>query len=563
LATRPLSTTAPSPRQPGAARPGGRLPAAAIAVAGLLTLTACQSQAGTAGAGSSPVTGGTLKFALDEGPECLNPAVSPQDVTAMVDRNVFDSLVSRSDDGSFHPWLATSWTVSPDGLTYTFNLRTGVTFQDGTAFDAAAVQTNLDYIVAKTTKSQYAASLIGTYASSTAINPTTVQIKLSKPSATFLQALSTTYLGMQSPKSIQTDAANLCNKPVGTGPFSLASFTVNGNIVLKRNAAYNWAPQTASHTGAAYLDGITFSTAADDSVRYNLLAAGQVQAIEPVPPQFAAPLKSTGLLQYLSTADPGVVQTLFFNSTKGIWADERLREALMRAVNLDALDKSVYFDEVTRSWSVLSPDTPDYDTALTDTWPTNLNTANQLLDQAGWTTRNAAGYRTKNGQELTLTWVYASAVQSTDQLPTFAQGIQAQAKAVGINVQYVAQDTGTFVTNVSTLNFGAYSTSFVRDEPDILHYFYASDETLFKGGGNVAQVAVPQLDQWLDDAETTSNPATRATDYDNAQSYIIKNALAIPLFVNMESVGASPDVHGLTFDSNAYPLFYSAWLSKS
>jgi peptide/nickel transport system substrate-binding protein len=557
LASRPLPSAVPSR---GRSRRGPA--AAALALTATLLLSACGAGPASSAADSAPISGGTLTVALDQGPQCLNPAVSPQDVTALVDRNIFDSLVSRSADGTYHPWLATSWKLSPNGLTYTFQLRTGVTFQDGTAFDAAAVKQNLDYIVAPSTKSEYAAALIGAYAGSKVTGRYTIEIDLSKPSAPFLQALSTAYLGMQSPRSLEHDAANLCAAPVGTGPFSLKSFTVNGDIVLDRDSGYAWAPKNASHSGPAYLSGITFKVAADDSVRYNLLASGQVNAIEPVSPEFASALKSSGL-QYLTAQDPGVVESLFFNSTKGIWADARLRTALLRSLDLSALVKSVYFGQVDPAWSVLSPTTPDYDTTLTNSWSTDRTLANSLLDQAGWTGRDAAGYRTKGGQELDLKWIYAAQSQSNDQLPTFAQGIQAQAKTVGINVQYVAEDTGTFVTNVSELDFGAYATGFVRDEPDILHYFYASDETLAQGGGNVAQVSVPRLDGWLDGAETTSTAATRASDYAQAQQYIIKNALAVPLFVEEETVGASTAVHGVVFDANAYPLFYGAWLGAS
>lgn len=324
-----------------------------------LTAAACTSggstSSGSAG-GGTPTAGGDLRFATSVEPECLDPEVGARDVDALIDRNIFDSLVEQTANGGFKPWLAKSWTISPDRLTYTFTLRTGVVFHDGTWLDAAAVKATLDHAVDPKARSYYAASLISAYSGATVVNPTTVAVRLSRPSRPFLQALSTPYLGIQSPKSIRDDFKNLCQKPVGTGPFVFAGWSKGSSVKLSRNPKYAWGPSTAAHTGVARLDSLTFSFVAESSVRLGALTSGQADVISEVPPHNVALVRKVD--QLLTAPEPGAVYTLLLNTKYGPLTDERVRKAFQRSVNLDKLVDSVYAGQYKRAWSVLSPATP-------------------------------------------------------------------------------------------------------------------------------------------------------------------------------------------------------------
>jgi len=526
----------------------------------LMGTAACGSSGTTSSAGSAPVTGGTLRYATAVEPECLDPEVAARDVDALVDRNIFDSLVSYLPDGTFHPWLAERWTVSPDKLTYTFTLRPGVTFQDGTPLNAAAVKATLDHAVDPKAKSYYAASLIGAYARSTVVDDRTVKVRLSRPNAPFLQALSTAYLGIQSPRSIKEDSAGLCQRPVGSGPFSFVSWTKNTRITLKRNPAYRWGPATAGHTGPARLDGIVFTFVPEDSVRVGALSSGQVDAISDVPANSVKQLRRTS--QMLTAQAPGAVYTVLLNSRSGPLADEKVRVALQRSLDLDKLVRSVYFGEYQRAWSVLSPSTADYDPATVGSWKYDPALSNRLLDQAGWTRRDSAGYRTKDGKRLILRWPYASALMR-DQREILGEGIQAEAKLVGIDIQFSSEDPGTLNTALSTgTGLDLFAMSFVRAEPDILRYFFASNQGVAKGGANLFNLADPKLDSWFIAATSTSNSAIRRNDFAEIQQYLNTHALALPTYVPTYLLGASKKLHAVTFEAQAYPLFYDAWLSR-
>src|SRR5689334_21664191 len=149
---------------------------AAATVLGTAGLSGCGTTDGSAGGDASesgsPVRGGALSFAINSEADCLDPHQSPADVAGFFARPMLDSLVSLSADGEIHPWLATSWSVSPDQKTYSFTLRSDVTFTNGEKFDGAAVKANLDHIVAPATKSQLAAGTIATYSGTTVVDPT-------------------------------------------------------------------------------------------------------------------------------------------------------------------------------------------------------------------------------------------------------------------------------------------------------------------------------------------------------------------------------------------------------
>lgn len=536
---------------------------AALPLALTLTLAACSSDtSGTSGHNgdtTKPVAGGTLTYATDQTQPTLDPAVSPTDITGIVGLHIFDSLVAQTSPTTFKPWLATRWEISPDGKTYTFHLRTGVTFQDGTPFHADAVKKTLDHVVAPATKSQYAGSLIAAYKSATVVDDSTVRIELSRAFSPFLQALSTPYLGIQSPKALAVPVAQY--KPVGTGPFSFVSWAQRKNIVLVRNPHYNSPPAGAKHTGPAYFDRINIDLVAEDTTRFGALMSHQVQAIANVPPVDAKPLKAAGL-QLLTYQAPGANWNVYFNVSRGVTKDIRVRQAVQAAIDVPSLIKSVYFGQYEAAKNSISPSTGDYDPAAADSLQGyDPAAAGRLLDAAGWTQRNSKGYRTKNGQELDIQWPYTPTGIRNGR-GTVAEGIQAQAKKSGINIKWSSVAAGTYVADIQNGTYDLMDYSFVRAHPDILRLLFSSKQLVSKGGENASYANSPQLDAWLEEATGTTDEAVAKKDYALAQAYVLKNAYLIPGYVEQTSLGASAELHGVTFTPQSFPDFYDAWLAK-
>lgn len=529
--------------------------AAALSLS-LATAAACGTTATPATSG-----GGVLTVGTSAQPDCLDPAVSALDATAVADRGVFDSLVSMTAAGAFEPWLAQRWTISSDGRTYTFFLRGDVRFADGSPLTAAVVKASLDHVVDPRTKSKYAAGLIRRYAGAEAVDDTTVRVSLSAPDASFLDALSTPYLGIQSIPSLRRSAAELCASPVGSGPFEFVSWTRNVNLVLKRNPAYRWGPATMPDTGPARLDGVNLMFIPENSARFGVLTSGQAQLVDDLLPSQAKALRNSDGLQLLRAVPPGAVYSLFFNITKGPLADERVRRALLSAVDIDQLVKAIYLGQYQSARSLLSPSTIDYTAAAAPAYDPVL--AGRLLDQAGWTGRDAEGYRTRDGVRLTLSWPYA-AQRDRDQRSVLAQGIQAEAKQAGIDLAFTEVDVGAYSEQVlQHRTADMFAVSFERADPDILRYLLGSTSTPAQGGGNAFRVSDPQLDGWLNAADAATDTAVRRQNYIAAQRYLADHVLTMPLYVPLYLAGASARLHGVSFEPDGYTSFYGAWLAAS
>ncbi|WP_405861136.1 ABC transporter substrate-binding protein [Streptomyces sp. NBC_00090] len=525
----------------------------------LAAVPACSAGGGAApAADAKPVNGGKLVYATDSEPDCWDPHTSAQDVTAFVQRPVFDSLVYQTPEGKLKPWLAKSWKVGANGTSYTFTLRDDVTFHDGSKLDAAAVKANFDHITDKKTQSQYAAGLLGPYSGATVKSPTEVEVRFSRPYAPFLQAASTTYLGIAAPASLTSGADKLCagNASVGSGPFKAGAYTRGQQRGYTKNAGYAWAPEGAGGTGPARLDSFTLRFITEDATRVGALTSGQVDAAGAVPPQQAGVVKRDTRLALSSKAVPGAVDAFYLNTRGPLFSDVRVRRAFKLAIDLDAVVGSVFQGTGARAWSILSPTTPDsYDASLEKSWPHNPRQAAELLDEAGWTGRNAEGYRTKGGKVLTVVApVYGKA-------SLFSQAVQGDLKKAGIKLDlHASTDAAEVSGRLDSGRYDVVETSWARADGDILSHFFLSTETSAGGGHNFARVADPQVDRWLKEAQAAPDGEQRAALYAKVQRWTLDQAAVVPAYVEQSTVAVNKKVHGLRQSISGWPEFYGAWV---
>ncbi|MGQ4615983.1 ABC transporter substrate-binding protein [Nocardia sp. R7R-8] len=516
---------------------------------------------GSGGDAQTPVHRGTLVYGVAGTQVSLDPAVAATAVTSVINRNVFDSLVVQTGPESFAPWLAESWKISPDGKSYTFTLRSGVTFHDGTPFDAAAVRASLDHVVDPKTKSAYAASLIAPYQETRVVASNIAEIVLKQPFTPLLQALSTPSLGIQSPKALAEPASNY--RPVGTGPFVFEQWEQGRRETLARNPGYNSAPGGADHIGPAYLDKLVFEFISEDATRFGALTSGQVQGIAGVPPVSAGQLAALPGFTLQSTETPGLNYNVYLNQSRGPLADVAVRRALSAAVDIPKLVENVYFGRYPVADNPLSRSTAAYDASARDQLATyRPETAARLLDQAGWDRRDGDGIRVKDGQRLSLTWPYWPE-GTREQREVIAEGFQAQARSAGIEILRPTVDTGTYVDKY--LIGGQYDivdVSFARPTPDVLRFAFFSDNTYAKAGGNVALVRSPKIDAWVTDAAATTDAGKAARAYSSVQHEVLDQAYIIPVYTPVSLTGFAKSVRGLTFDAQTYPRFYDVWLAS-
>src|SRR5437870_12374336 len=185
----------------------------------------------------TPVAGGTLSFAAGADPDSLDPQNTQSNPGEQVNRMMYDNLVRFSTKMQLEPALAESWTSSKDGLTWTFKLRKGVRFHDGTAFDAKAVKYFFDRVLGD--EKPFKASLYTPFVQGAQVmDDSTVRVTLKQPFAAFLFRLAHSAGGIVSPAAHQKWGKDLTLHPVGTGPFKFVEWVKGDDVTMERNVAY-------------------------------------------------------------------------------------------------------------------------------------------------------------------------------------------------------------------------------------------------------------------------------------------------------------------------------------
>lgn len=538
------------------------VPIVALTASALL-LAACSG--GDPDSGSdTPGTGGSLTWAIASEPSCFAPAFHQLVSDRAVLRNLVDSLVHQEQDGSFTPWLASGWTVSDDGTTYTFDLRDDVTFSDGAALDAAAVQANYDYVRDASHGSTYA-TLLSSVTDITVPDDDTVVLQLSAPDTSLLDSLSSVALGIVDPAGLEL-GDGLCDPTTedlsGTGPFTVADYSRGDHVELVRNDDYDWAPESADHSGPAYLDSVTYSFQSDDAGRVGALQSGQVQVISGVPALQVAGLESAGLTYQNG---PRTASTFGFvinaDPANAPWDDVRLRQAVRDGFDLDAIVQAVYAGQVDRAWSWVGQDSAGYDADLEGAWGDDVDAANALLDEAGWTERDADGYRTRDGERLSLAVTY-DADSVRDQRDTLIEAVQDQLKTnLGVELAFSTPTWTEVSASIADGSWSVYPATFGKTDyaNSVLGtwagYFYAAGSYQPTAAVEAATTALTATD---DAAYTTAIDAVQ-TDL------VLDEAVFIPLTESTFQVATAAEVHGVGFDpsSGTPDSAYGVWLGRS
>ncbi|AWS41585.1 ABC transporter substrate-binding protein [Streptosporangium sp. 'caverna'] len=517
-----------------------------LALAGVLTLAACGSEAPAATAGEGG--GGSLVWAVETQPITFNPHQWGQNKARLLVHNQFDNLIARGKNGEFLPWLAKDWEVSKDGLTYTFRLREDVTFHDGEKFDAAAVKANLDRLVSEGYNPAVKAIQLRNFGSAEVTGPYALKVTLKAPDGIFLDFLASPLAGQVSPRSLKNakDLKAGGVDVVGTGPFILDRFTPGQEVHYKRNPDYNWAPPSAGHQGPAYLAELTYRFLPEAAVRVGALTSQQVQVIEGVPATEVGLIKSDPALKLETSLNSGSAFSYYFNLSHAPFDDKRVREAFRDAVDVDAVLNSVYQGTAKRAWSIIGQGSPAfYDASLENTFGGNPARANKLLDEAGWDKRDGEGFRVKDGKRLSVRSV-SSAPYVRDRRDVLAQAIQAAVKqSAGIDFQVKLVDDGTAQKAYKEDQYEVFENS--RGDTDA---GAALNLILPKGAAiNRTHVESAELDGLLAEASATSDQTERKELYAKVQKIVVTDeALLLPLYVPADQIAHGAGVTGVTFE---------------
>ena len=539
--------------------------ASALAVAALIT--ACSS-GGTAPAASDaaaePQQGGTLSYLEPQAWSTLYPPSAGFYPNGGLVNNITDRLLYQNPETlELEPWIATDYTVNDDATQYSFDLRTDVTYSDGTKLTAANVVKNIDlYGKGDKDRALPVSEAINNYDHGEVTGEHTVVFHFTAPSPGFAQAVSTINSGLLSDATLDRASEGFgpgnATDIIGSGPFVVSGEEIGTKTSVTAREDYDWAPPSLAHQGAAYLDGIDYVVAAEDSVRVGTVVAGQAdiaRGIEaPDEAQFAA-----GGLSLHAAATNGVNNGLSFRFREPRLEDVRVRQALIAGIDRQQIVDTLFTKNYPLATGALATTALGYvDTS--EYYAYDPDKAEKLLDEAGWK-RGSDGVREKDGEKLSLTFNEALPQPRSKEVVTL---IQEQLGKLGVEVSLFAGDMAAQTkasTDQSTIQ--VYHSMVGRADFDVLksQYFSKNRNTLLNLNPADQSVGDPELDALLLAIASEATTPERQAASEAAQRYLADKAYILPIFEEPQVFGLTAKVHGFATESVGRPSFYATWLA--
>ena len=490
---------------------------------------------------------GRIVYGLTLQPSGFDPHIHRSSELGIPLRQVYDTLVYRDPvTKDFVSGLAENWSISDDGLVYTFNLRQDVIFHDGTPFNAQAVAANLDRIVDPATASQRAVFMLGPYYEGyEVVDPFTINLILSQPYSPLLDALAQVYLGIASPAALSTYSNNRYQfHQVGTGPFEFVEFIPGERIVIRRNPVYAWGPSFYDIPGENAVNEIEFRFFTDPPTRILALESGAAQIMGELLPTDARALTGNSTIQLVPVSIPGQPLQFIMNTDRFPTDSRAVRQALLFGTNRNAIIDAVYQRFSPVAWGPLAASTLFYNPEMNNLYAFNPGQAEALLDTSGFRDNNNDGYRDIGGVEVAVDVV----VPPWGLTPQVAELMQDQFRTIGIRANLLPVPTLSAMLDIiesGEYNLVAFNTAGL--DSAFLNEFYASD-----GSNNWSNYTSDELDNLLQEAIRRTDAEARLRLYAEVQRDIMSEALILPIrdYVNLNAVTS-----GLTLEFDAYGWF--------
>ncbi|TDE89505.1 ABC transporter substrate-binding protein [Occultella glacieicola] len=494
-----------------------RRPASLIAaLAGLALLAACSPGEGVdiddgTGSGTDAGSAGeVLRVAIGGEPDQLDPNKTSSYFSFQVLENVYDTLVETDANLEMQPALAESWDTSDDQLTWTFTLREGVTFHDGSEFTSEDVVYSYRRIIDEELSNAWKFTSISDIQ---APDPITVVITLTQPTPNLLSNLGG-FKGMAIVNQENVESGEITTAPVGTGPFALTEYASGDHITLEANPDY-WG-------GAPSLAGVEYQFISEPSTALAALRSGEIDWTDVVPPQQVEELEGDDAVE-LGVAPSSDYWYLALNEAREPWSDPRARQAIAYAIDRDAIIQAVSYGTAAANQLAI-PEQSIWYTEY-DTYSTDLDRAQELLDEVGYTGGTL---------DLLVTTDYPETV-------TAAQIIASNLEPLGIEVSIRQPDFSTWLDEQNTGNFDMLMMGWLGNiDPD--DFYYAQHHS--GGSSNAQGYANAEVDELLDAGRVETDQDARYDLYAQAATIIADEASYIYLYNPSVIQAWSPDLTG-------------------
>ncbi|MBO8128403.1 MAG: ABC transporter substrate-binding protein [Peptococcaceae bacterium] len=453
----------------------------------------------------------------------LDPAIVTDGESAKVTINIFDTLVEYEPDSTaVRPALATDWSVSEDGTVWTFKLREGVKFHDGTDFNADAVVYNFERWMHKdhplnNGECKYWAYMFNGYdedsmvTSVEATGDYEVKITLKEPFAPFIQNLAMFSFGIASPAALEKYGEDFFKNPVGTGPFKFVEWIPDDKVVLEKNEEY-WGEK-------AKVDKLVFRSIPDNSARFLELQAGTIDIMDGVNPDDVAAAKANENLEVVLRPSMNVGY-LAMHMEKEPFDNVLVRRAINHAINKEAIIEAFFTGLAKPAKNPMPPSLWGYNDDI-EPYEYDPAKAKALLAEAGY----------PNGFKTTL-WAMPVPRPYMPQPQKIAEAIQADLAAVGIEAEIVSYEWGTYLEKAENGEHDMILLGWTGDNGDPDNFLYVlldKDNAVVGSSANYAFYKSDEVHDLLIAAQKEMDQDKRAQLYKEAQEIIHRDAPWVPL----------------------------------
>ena len=478
-------------------------------------------EAGEAGGAGSD----TLTFVQAADPRSLDPAFADDGESTKINTNMYEGLVRYADKSTeIQPSLAESWEVSEDGLTYTFHLRQGVKFHDGTDFNAEAVKYNFDRQLPgnATEDMPYAGFVFAAVTEVIAEDDYTVVIKLSEAQTPFLANLAMIQGSpIVSPAALEANNGNVTNSPCGTGPYKFVSWDTNQAVVLERFEDYWGEP--------AKIKNLIFRIIPDNSARVIALNNGEVDVIDGIDAMVVDQISQAG--NTVQTDEAMMTNYMAFNTTEGACTDVEVRRAICQSLNITEMVQTLYQGYDQPATTFLPTSLPGYDSTIAPP-AYDPEAAQAVLSEKGVTSLHiitysvARPYNTVGGQKL-------------------AEAVQGYLSKVGVECTIDAYDWTTFKEKAQTDTYDLLFAGWGGDngDPDNFLNLLATDDISM----NYSHFSNEEYNQLIADGLVTPVVDERSAIYTECEKIIADQVPILPISHSNFMCGVSPRVNGFFY----------------
>lgn len=497
---------------------------------------------------STGTKGGKVTAAMYVDITTLDPAATVYIPGILILKSVVETLIDMDDQGRARPRLATEWKVSPDGTVWTFRLRDGIRFHDGTPLNAEAVKFTFDRILDPKTKSQTGVALIGPYKSSKVIDARTIQMTFSQPYAPLIANFTNPVLGIVSPTAVKKYGADFGQNPVGTGPYRFKEWKRGESVTLVRNPNYVNTSTLVGHKGLPYLETVVVRFILDHQTRLATLLNGEIDFAFNIPAIDAVKLKQDKRIKVVETMFTGAPTMLLINRQLPPTNELAVAKAIQFAVNKETVAKIGTQGISPVAWGPLKSSNWGYNPEVRKLYSYDPEKAKKLLEEAGWKV-GPDGIRVKNGTPAKL----ITNTKDDKIVVSELEAVQGMLRAVGLDMEIktmslaAAEDLARQGKNTfSRMNWWG-------TDPDILTIHYHSKNI---GGWNMGYFKNAEVDRLLDQGRATLDPKERLKIYNKLQMTIMEESVTMPLYDWVSINAARTELQGVRFDATKY---YPEW----